>query len=457
MRQTTIFLFAAAVVALTFCAVQPAPLAAEPISQSELTTPAGTAPAQASDLNEAVAKFRNRDFDGALKLLKEAVQKNPELPPAYVVMAQLFSQANMASAVRNALEQAVVDSPNDPEAYLIMADIAIRERRVAESRLLFDKAQSLLASWNGNAKRKSYMEPRIIAGLAMTDEARGDWPAAQKRFEAWLKLEPKNAVALQQLARCLFQQKDVDGALAKLKEAAAIDKEMLTPEAVIAQFCVQTGNPQTRDWVIKALNAAPKDIKTRLFAAQWAWETGEYKDAQTQADAALKLDPKSLRAKFLLGLIALFQKNYPEAEKYFELAHLQSPKDFGASNNLALALAEQKDEAKKQQAVEYAETNVRQYPKQPESYSTYGWVLYKTGRLNEAEQALRTAISGGSFSAETAYYLARVLVDRGGNDADAKQLLEGALATTGMFSQREEAKALLDQLKKAEKTEKPKK
>ena len=350
-------------------------------------------------------------------------------------MAQLFSQVKMTGAVRNSLEQAVAETPSDPEAYVILGDIAIRERRVTESRLLFDKAQGLLASWNGPAKRKSYLEPRILAGLAMTDEARGDWAAAQKNLEAWVKFEPKNPVALQQLARCLFQQKDVDGALAKLKEAAAIDKDMLTPEAIIAQFCAQTNNPETRNWVIKALTAAPRDVKTRLFAAQWSWETGKYKDAKTQAEAALQLDPKSLRAKFLLGLISLFQKDYPEAEKYFEAAHLQSPKEFGASNNLALALTEQKDEAKKQQAVEYAESNVRQYPKQPEAYSTYGWVLYKAGRLNEAERALRTAVSGGSFSAETAYYLARVLVDRGGNDADAKQLLEGALKTTAPFAQ----------------------
>ncbi len=103
----------------------------------------------------------------------------------------------------------------------------------------------------------------------------------------------------------------------------------------------------------------------------------------------MQLDAKSLRAKLLSGLIALFQKDYKAAELYFESAVLQSPKDSGASNNLALALIEQKDEAKRDRALQYAEANVQQYPKWAEGYSTYGWVLYKLGRLDEAEKALQ--------------------------------------------------------------------
>ena len=90
---------------------------------------------------------------------------------------------------------------------------------------------------------------------------------------------------------------------------------------------------------------------------------------------------------------------------------------------------------------------MRQYPKVGEAASTYGWVLYKFGRLDDAEKVLQAAVSGPSFSADTAYYLARVLIDRG-RDAPAKQLLESALKTTGPFAQRDDAKALLKDLEK---------
>jgi Tfp pilus assembly protein PilF len=200
--------------------------------------------------------------------------------------------------------------------------------------------------------------------------------------------------------------------------------------------------------MIKALNENPWDLKTRLRAAQLSFEDGHLDEAKKQAENALQIDPKSFEAKNLCGVIALFQKDYKAAERYFESIHLQSPQRFPASNNLALALAEQNDDAKKQQALQLAETNVRLYPKVPEVYSTYGWVLYRAGRLDEAERALRTAVSGGNHSADTAYYLARVLADRGGHDAEARQLLESALKTSAPFAQRDEANELLTKLKK---------
>ena len=112
---------------------------------------------------------------------------------------------------------------------------------------------------------------------------------------------------------------------------------------------------------------------------QWALETEQLPEAEKQATAALQIDPKSLDAKILCGVIALFKKDFAGAERYFEAAHLQSPRNFAATNNLALVLIEQKDEAKKRRALEYAQNNVQQNPKSAEAASTYGWVLYKTG------------------------------------------------------------------------------
>ncbi len=421
--------------------------AAEPISGGDV---AGSSPAanQSQEVTDAVAKFKQRDFDGALKLLKEAVKKNADLPPAQVIMAQLFSQANIPQGVRNALEQATNESPDDPEAYAIMGDIALRERRVTEADLLYQKAGSLVDKLAKSAKRKEMLQPRILGGEAAVSEARQDWPGAQKKLEAWLKLDPKSSVAMQRLARCLFQQKNAQGALEKLKEAAKADPDVLTPEAILAQFYEQAGDRENaKKWMAKALAAAPKDLKTHLVAGQWALETGQLDEAQTQATAAMQIDPKSLDAKVLRGVIALFQKDYPAAERYFEAAHLQSPRNFAASNNLALALIEQKDEAKKRRALEYAENNVQQFPKVAEAASTYGWVLYKMGRLDDAEKALQAAVNSGAMNADTAYYIARLSVDRG-REAQAKQWLESALKSTGPFAMRQEAQALMEQLKK---------
>ena len=417
---------------------------AEPLASGDVAAP--TEP-QSPEVKAAADAFKKRDFEGALKQLKEAVKKDPELSPANVILAQWFSQNNIPAGVRSALDQAVTEAPDDPESYIIMGEIAIRDRRITEADLLFQKAASVMQKFNRSGKRKTALQQRLFGGLASVDEARENWVDAQKEFEAWLKIDPKNAAPLQRLAHSLFQQKKPDAALENLRTAVKLDDELLTPEAVLARWYEQTGDRANAEkWMAAALNAAPTNAKTRVNAAQWAIETGQIDEAKTQAEAALKLDPKSFEAKIVSGVVCLFKKDYKGAEVYFESAHLQAPGDFAASNNLALALVEQKDDLKKKRALEYAEGNVRRYPKVADAVSTYGWVLYKLGKLDEAEQALKLAASGG-FNPDTAYYMACLSVDRG-REEDAKQLLENALKSKAPFLQRQEAQAWLDRLNK---------
>jgi Tfp pilus assembly protein PilF len=307
------------------------------------------------------------------------------------------------------------------------------------------------------------LQPQILAGLAMTSSARSDWAEAQKKLEAWLQLEPESAPAMQQLAQNMLQQKNEQAALDYLVKATKIDSKLVPPEAFLAQFYARNNQQdKAKQWIVAALNAKPKDLRTRLLAAQWAFETvptltpdkraERMADAKKQAEAAVKLDPQSVDAQYYRGLIALFQKDYATAEEYFQNAHLLSPKDFRVSNGLALALIEQKADEKRQRALEYADDNARKYPKQAEALSTYGWVLYKLGRLDDADKVLRNAISvsGGGISADTAYYLARLLKKRGGaqNEKAAKEWLDRALESPVPFQNRDDAQALLEELKK---------
>jgi tetratricopeptide (TPR) repeat protein len=429
-------------------------LAASQLSAQESTGAAGTPPTsppadsvQMPEIKDAVAKFSQRDFAGALKLIKEAVKKNPDLPPAQVIMAQLFGQAKQAAAVRRALENAVVDAPADPEAYVILGDFALRERRVTEAGLLFNKAGDLLAKFKGSEKRKKLLEPRIFAGLAAIAEARGDWAEAQKQTEAWLKVDKDSAVAMQRLALAMFKQKKATPAYEMLKKAAVANPKVLTPAATLATFYQQAGDVKNATiWMKYAVEkAAPKDLRTHLLATQWALETDQLDMAKKLAGESMDIDPKSLPAKVLRGVVDLFQGNYKNAEMYFEAAHLQSPSSFAATNNLALALVEQDDEGKNRKALEYATANVRARPRNTEAASTYGWVLYKMGQLKEANTILQKVMSVGNPSPDSMYFFARVLLDQDRKE-DAKKLLDFAVKSKQPFSKRRQAKKLVKEL-----------
>jgi tetratricopeptide (TPR) repeat protein len=360
--------------------------------------------------------------------------------------------------------------PKDPEAFVILGNVALQERRVTDAELLFLKAQQLLGPFEKSLKRKDILEPQTISGLASVDLAREKWKDAQTQLEALLKLTPKDAMAMQRLAAAFFQQKNATDALKWLKESKKADeRNMLTPEAALAKFYEQYGDHGNAViWMQKALEKAPEDLNTRLVAAQWALETGQLDEAEKHAAKGLQLadqlrkttvdvgspqvEGRMLTAKLLRGLVALYRKDYKNAERYFEDAHLQSPGNFASSNNLALALCEQKDEgtgkpdrAKLTRALEYANANYKANPRNAETASTLGWVLYRAGDLDRAEEALRLAASSGNLSPDTAYYLAQVSYDRGSKEL-AKNLLEAALKTHS-FSMHQEAQTLADKIK----------
>jgi len=408
------------------------------------------------EIQDAEARFKEGDFEGAREHLRAAVKKNPDLSPPEVLLAGWFAQAaqanvpNAGAMVWASLEKATTDTPADPEAFAIMGDLLMREGRVTPADLLYNKASGLMAKFTGSTKRKEVLQPRVLAGLARVAEARQDWAGAQKLLEGWLKLDAKNASVMWRIGRALFKQKDANGSLAWLAKAKEADStNVLTPEAQLALFYEEfPDHANAVTWMEKALKKAAQDLKTQLAAAEWALNTGQLPMAKDRSAAALQIEAKSLEAKILRGIVALFQKDYKEAELYFESAHLQSPGSFAASNNLALALVEQSDETKKRRAEEYAEDNVRKFPRLAEALSTYGWVLYKRGKLDQAEEWLKRAAQAGSLSADTAYYIARVTVEKG-RPEEAKRLLKQALDTKRPFCMRDEAKALLEKLEKS--------
>ena len=435
---------------------------AVPVPTDNLAPKTPAAAAQIPEIQDAVKRFSNRDFDGAYALLQKAVKRKTDLPPAQVLMAELFARANQANGVRNWLERAVAELPDDPHSYLMIGQLALPGGRVTEADLAFQKASSLLEAFKATAKRKKTLQGRALSGLASAAEARAQitredktesekqWKLAQKHLDDWLALGPEKqdkVAATQRLGRALFHLGQPEEALNKLKDAAKIDKEVLTPEATLAWLYEQAGDRENaRKYMIAALKIAPKDLKTRLEASRWSLQTEQLDDAREQATLALKLDPESLDAKLMRGNIAFFLKDFETAERYLESAHIQSPSNFMASNNLALALAEQDDPKKRRRALEYARGNAQQFSDRKEAFSTLGWVYYKLGNLADAERELRKAARGG-LSLDTAYYLAQVYADQG-KDEDAKKLLEKALEAKGFFSQRDDAKALLDKLKK---------
>jgi Tfp pilus assembly protein PilF len=258
--------------------------------------------------------------------------------------------------------------------------------------------------------------------------------------------------AHQRLGRTLFQLGKPTDAYNEFDAALKSDPKSLNPYIALADLYEQAKDrPNATKSIGYAVQKNPKDLNVQLQAARWAMVTNQLNEAQKYADKALQIDPKSLEAKILRGEVARFTGDLKTAETNLEQAVTQAPANIEASNQLALVLVEQDDKDKKDRALQIAELDLRATTQgdraNPEILATYAWVLYKLGRTTEAEQILSKVLAGGQISPDTAYYVGKMLQDRG-KPENAIKVLESALASPNPFAQRQASAELLAQLKK---------
>ena len=374
---------------------------------------------QTQEVTGAINRFRDRDIDGCRAILERVKSNNVKMPPAGVMMAMLWLSVNQLAT---------------------------------DADMLFQRATQLTAEYTENAKRKRDFEIRCHAGNAAVAEARKLWEAAQGHLKSWIDLDPDNASAHQRMGIVLFQLSKPQEALEQFREAKKLDQKAVQPELAMARLYDDAKKRDTAKKLIEAaIKEAPKDPAVLLAAAQWYLGQNDLERSKTIAEQALAIDAKSLEGKVVRGAIARVARDYKAAEKFFNEAHVQSPGNFPASNSLALVLIESDDKDSRQRALEMAEANVAMHrensPQQVNALTTLAWVYYKLGRREDAEKILAQITQNNALTTDGAYYVAKLLSDRGEKDR-ARKILDEVLANEPMFATRPDAVDLLAKLKK---------
>jgi Tfp pilus assembly protein PilF len=411
-----------------------------------------------SDSEKALEAFRQGKVDDALKVLHAAARADPAAAPPKVTLSRWLLEANQGPQARAMLEQAAAEDPGHPDVYLTNALYAMREGRLTDAVLNCEAILKLADSprWDADRRKRFKREGRL--GLAAAFEARGDWAGVKAQAAAELADDPKHSQSRTTLARALFQLNDPDAALAELKAAAADDPLRDPPDLSLAQLWSAKGDAGKADeWFNRAAKAHEKSAKVRHVYAGWLLDRGRVGDAAPQVAAAKALAPDAPDTKAATGMLARYQKDYPAARAVFEEMVRDRPANGFAVANLALVLAESADEADRKRGLETAASYARQNPNSPDARAVHGYCLLKNGRVADAEKELTLALSAPVASADTGYYAARLLFEKG-QFGQARDLLKKALDAKGPFVYRADAAALLAEAEaKVPKKDEPKK
>ena len=188
-------------------------------------------------------------------------------------------------------------------------------------------------------------------------------------------------------------------------------------------------------------NEFPDDYRFPFYTGMVKTQAGKLREALEYNRQAYEMDSTKVEVITQFGIIYdqldIQDSSFMAYEKALEL----DPDDALANNNYAYSISESGGDLEK--AKKMSEKALEQNPENSAYLDTYGWILHKMGKDDEALEYIEKAIDAGGASAEVYDHLGDILYRLGRKD-DALKAWEQSLK---MDPERDQVKKKMDELK----------
>jgi len=279
------------------------------------------------------------------------------------------------------LQQAVALSPESIPARLALADALLEAGDIGRARKTYAELTS------------GPSEPHARYGLGRTLAAADDNVGALGELDQAVKLFPEFGAAWYARGMTLRRLGRLDDAKESLAKAQ--------------QF--GTTWPAVEDETLARVRGLRSDAAAHADRASAFEQRGDLAHAVEEYEAAVAVDPKSVRSR--VNLIGLYgrAREWNKAEQHFQALVDLGLRVAEGHYNFALCLAAQGETAK---AAEQIRTALEINPQYAPAWVGLAQLAEKDGRLEEAETAYRKAAEQAPDDAATQFNLARMMLAR---------------------------------------------
>jgi len=248
---------------------------------------------------DALRRFDAKDVPGAIVQLKNALQQDPRLLPAQVLLADAYLIVGSPAAAEAALEAAAK----------LGADRAVTVPKMAQALIGQFKYQALLDRVNSQGL------PVFVAAEVMTYRAAaymgiGNLKAAEQALREAEKLDQESVPIKVAQGTLMLRQSNVKGARAVADKTVAMapkDASAWNLKASVAHVSGQTEAALSS--YAKALDLNPEHMDARLGRAGLLFDLKRYQAAEADLTAMKKFAAGDPRAAYLLALDAARKGN----------------------------------------------------------------------------------------------------------------------------------------------------
>jgi predicted Zn-dependent protease len=261
-----------------------------------------------------------------------------------------------------------------------------------------------------------------------------DAPAAESYFKQFLAVQEKRPIeerdgskVLMILSQIAQERRDIDAALAWLEKVEPSDEPAFFSAGIRrAQLLAQRGDVDGGQKLLATMQTgdAGEQARILLTEAQILRDAGQGDSAYKVLENGVKRFPGSVDLLYDFALAAEKMKRLDVMEASLRRVIAQAPDNHHAYNALGYAFAEHNIRLPEAHAL--LEKALALAPADPFIMDSMGWVEFRMGNLEQAEQLLRRAHALRS-DPEIALHLGEVLWQRG-DQADAMKLWREAQA-----------------------------
>ena len=244
---------------------------------------------------DALARFEERDYLGAIIQLKNALQEEPENLPARILIGRAYLGIGDGPSAEKELARARKAGADDEL-------IIVAEARALLVQLKFEQVLNRIRS----GRRSTEIEAAILVARGEADFGLNQLIDAEISFSAAARLEPGFAGAHLGLARVHLQRGQLDKA-----NDLALEARRLSPENVSALYLIGEISRIRLDFegalkgYDRAIQIEPYHIDARISRAAVLTDLGRAAEARPDIDFVRETIPDHAHAAYLLSLILI--------------------------------------------------------------------------------------------------------------------------------------------------------
>jgi Flp pilus assembly protein TadD len=282
-------------------------------------------------LNEAQHDIDMNDFEAAITPLQKFIAEKPDVGYAHFQLAYAFTALHRVDEARAEYERTITLDPKMTEAYLNLG-ILLSERDPAAAVTPLRKAVELLPAQS---------RPRLLLGVAQ--ERSGDLSAAADSLEGAVRLDPRDADALQHLASLYLRLKRPADADRKFRGVLELQPNSERAALGLAQSLDAQDKPEAVDAYRKYLTLQPNDAATRTRFLHLLVDQKDYEGALAELDRADAGKAPTLDSLRQRADIQIAQKKLDDAIATLQRALTLSPNDVELRGGLGRIYMQKRD------------------------------------------------------------------------------------------------------------------